>query len=640
MAEIAVDDITMAALLEKLRKGEWQIPKFQREFVWTTASVEALIESVFFARPIGMVTLWEQADNSGLELENISLPETGHNEVVYFTNGEKPPTRRYAVLDGRQRSTAIAMAFGGLRPFDERRKYAGQFFLSLRREDEYERVQFKRTAEIDKLNLQSDAGCLSQGLVPLALPDGEELTSRWINFVQMIKDPSIYPGGTLPEAEELEERNQILNWAFKGLNKTKLAVYVVPPEYSLGDICEIFETLNTTGTKVSTVDLIHSWLYADTESDKKTLLLRDWLEETGNLVGAVGWVSRERRPELAAQIVTACYVALEKRHEPRAVGGKTSSVNSVKAGDLLSTPMEHWRDVMRPENTELLASFLQDFQSLVAGGLFPAARSPYPASAAIYVALRWHRHFDDQEAMPWSIDQLNALYRGFFWRNVLSTRYDQGFLTQVGADIRNLKSLLLEGSKLDSPVAWVKAMDQGLEDIIDKVQPSLDHLVGRATDGSTAGAMRDALRLRMLARAQRDIIDPRLPLDFGVNSDVELHHIFPRKWLRTNRVGEIDRLLSEKSFGHDWLGSTANLMPLSKKSNNSWRDNKPAQVLNDEGIKYEDHPEYFEQVFIDKDGFKLLTKPSAEDHGEVREFWEQRARLIVDDLLDLTKVKL
>src|SRR5690606_31383290 len=99
-------------------------------------------------------------------------------------------------------------------------------------------------------------------------------------------------------------------------------------------------TLNTTGTKVSTVDLIHSWLYTDTSREaRQPLSLRDWIDELGQLQGAIGWASRDDRPELIAQIVTASYIALTEKAAPRKVGRKQpTALTSVKAGDLLATP--------------------------------------------------------------------------------------------------------------------------------------------------------------------------------------------------------------------------------------------------------------------------------------------------------------
>src|SRR5258706_370590 len=104
-----VNSVTVEDLLSLLGSGEWLIPRFQRDFVWSVADVAQLIYSILELRPIGMATLWEQPDRSGLDLEPVSIPDSGAPR--YFRPVSEAPNRTYAVLDGRQRCTAIAMAF-------------------------------------------------------------------------------------------------------------------------------------------------------------------------------------------------------------------------------------------------------------------------------------------------------------------------------------------------------------------------------------------------------------------------------------------------------------------------------------------------------------------------------------------------
>ena len=75
MSEL-VTSIQIPELVNKLREGEYLVPRFQREFVWSTADVISLLHSIIDSRPIGMMTLWEQPDNSGLDLEHVSLPDS------------------------------------------------------------------------------------------------------------------------------------------------------------------------------------------------------------------------------------------------------------------------------------------------------------------------------------------------------------------------------------------------------------------------------------------------------------------------------------------------------------------------------------------------------------------------------------
>src|SRR5690606_36264296 len=143
------------------------------------------------------------------------------------------------------------------------------------------------------------ANCIAQGLFPLAsYQDDEGFFEQWMRYLQAIYKTEYYPDGVLPNAVEIARRDQVLKSAFSGLYATLLAVYVVQQPLTLGESCEIFDTLNTTGTKVPTVDLIHSWLYTDTTREgQQPLSLRGWIDEVGQLTGAVGWSDRQNRPE-------------------------------------------------------------------------------------------------------------------------------------------------------------------------------------------------------------------------------------------------------------------------------------------------------------------------------------------------------
>src|SRR5262249_6348334 len=156
-------------------------------------------------------------------------------------------------------------------------------------------------------------------------------------------------------------------------------------------------------------DLIHSWLYADTARDATgPLLLREWIDDFGQKEGAIGWSDTDDRPELVVQMVTACYVALEAKSAPRRVGrAPLLPIVSVKAGDLLATPTDHWKQMIASDQE--LAEYLSAFQDTVAGGLFPWKWCPYPVTSSIYVALRAHAHFDVADTHRWSLDDLASL---------------------------------------------------------------------------------------------------------------------------------------------------------------------------------------------------------------------------------------
>jgi len=495
-----------------------------------------------------------------------------------------------------------------------------------------------KNSEIEAKGLQAEASCISAGYFPLAsYTANEAVLSQWMRYLQAIRNPAYYPEGKLPAENELERYNSVLKSAFEGINRTKLAAYVVPDTYHLADICEIFETLNTTGTKVSTVDLIHSWLFADTrKSPEGVIQLRDWIDDLGQKEGAVGWASSTDRPELCAQIATACYVALDKKPKPRRVGRASEAVvNSVKAGDLLATPTEHWRNVIKHDT--LLAQFLGDFQRVVASGVFTWKGCPYPVSAAVYVALRYHSHFEEVESRSWGRDDLDALYRAFFWLTALTGRYDQGFLTQIGTDIRSLRDLLRSREKFSSSGAWVADVTPSLLTLINKPVPSEDYLIQQLTDGRPGGALQKALLLPMVAKAHKDLLSGAVVMESdGTPEQPQFHHIYPRQWCSSNRSPDLIAILDKNVAGRDWVNSLANLMPLSSKSNNIWKAKVPSAVIGEWHLTYENLEETLRGVYIDKTAFEYLEKGP----GFMREFWLHRAKLIAVDMLKRTKIVL
>jgi len=644
---IKIEEFTIAKTIDALRSGIWKVPKFQREFVWDTSAIAGLATSIIDAYPIGMVTLWEQSESAPLNLENLSIQDydtfAKKRSVKYF-GSESNSSNLKAILDGRQRCTAIAMAFAGFMPTFGGSKYSGKYFLNAAQPDPLERIIFIRKSELEKRGLSVTSACIGQGLFPLASDDPSEgVLGQWYRYGQEIKNSANYPGGILPDEAELQRRNSIIRDAFDGINDTRLAACIVPSKYDLGQICEIFETLNLTGMKVSTVDLINSWIYKETldqaADEDSAIEIRDWMRELGQLDGAVGWSVPDKRPELIAQIVTAAFVSLEDaadKPKPRQVSGsrRITHIASVKSPDLLATPTEHWIRIVK--NSSKLASFIHDFQKVVAGGEFGYEKCPYPISSAIYIGIRWHKEFDPQKYHSgWDVGDLNTLYKAFFWRNALAGRYDQGFLTTLGSDIIQLKALLSRRETFSTKSAWIEYCDEKLQsiDLIPNSRlPNKDALIDLLTNGRPGGAIQSALLLPMIARTKQDI--DGVDISFNAEDTLEVHHIYPLQWCKDNSGGELSDILDRDKSGRDWSNSIANLMPLSRTTNNKWKAKSPATYLEQAKITFESSEDFFKSVFIEKPEFELLKS----DKKRVQAFWLARAELIAEDLLKRTRL--
>ena len=637
MSSIEVTAISLPKILKNLDEGEWLAPEFQRGFVWTTAQIIGLVNSIMDAKPIGMATLWQQEDKSDLPLEHISVTDDFAGDVGverYFGKKDERPGRYYAILDGKQRSTAIAMVFGGLRATNGKRKYSGSYYLNAAYHDVQDRVVYLSKREVEQRSLDNIASYVQQTLFPLELDNSNALTQHFFTFISSIENDQYYAAGQIPSQEEKAKRQKVVQAAYEGIQATRLAVYIVPKDESLAEICDIFETLNTTGTKVSTVDLIHSWVYAETNDSSSPILLRDALDSLSDVDGMQGWPTSTNRPELMAQIVAAIQIALDKKHAPRQVTGKKETkISSIKSSDLLAISSSSWRDFFDQES--FVASCFLDFQKVVAGGRFSLAQCPYPGVVNIYLALRWYREYDLPSDAAWSIDQLDRLYRAFFWRNTFSKRYDQGYLTRVGADVLEFKAFLNASKNSQADLDWTESAEKWLGKLPVMSSQSVieENIEAAVSDGNQRGALRSGGLLLLHSRATRDVVEPAQDIT-NILSQHDLHHIYPKKWCKDNKVPENADYLMISRDTQDWINAPANLMPMSGASNKLWDSKVPSSALHSLGINTEKQFDLLDRYFVDEAGRKLLEGGPS----KVGEFLEYRKSLLSKACLDMMKV--
>lgn len=639
MSSIEVKSISIPVLLSNLHSGEWLTPEFQRDFVWTTAQVISLVNSLLDAKPIGMATIWQQEEKSDLPLEHISINDwdakLSKSAPRFFGNNDERPGRYFAVLDGKQRATAIAMVFGGLRAQNGTYKNSGAYFLNADFDDLQDRVQYLSKKDIESRALNTMSAYVQNALFPLELPgDFEKLSQHFFKMISSIEVADNYPGGTPPDKETIQKRQDALQNAHDGINQSRLAVYIVPKKETLGDICDIFEVLNTTGTKVTTVDLIHASIYAETAETKHPILLREEIDLLSELDGLQEWSTSSYRPELVAQNVAAIQIALDRKHDPRPVTGRNSSkITSIKSSDLLAISSASWRDYF--DNREFVAQCFLDFQLAVAGGRFGIKQCPYPAIFNVYNALRWYLKFDAGDGVSWTKEKLDRIFRAFFWRNTFSRRYDQGFLTRVSVDIAEFKDFLNASDPTETDQLWAAKADKFLTNLTQmNSQAAMQEQVREAvTDGNLRGALRLGGLLLLHTRAKNDLVD--------INQDIshitgahELHHILPKSWCKDNVTEKNRKYLKSTKEQTNWVESPANLIPMAPKSNKAWNTMSPKTAIETLNLRSPIHLDLFDRYFVDTKCLEHLLAGAE----EVGQFLEARAQLIQKEIIRLMQV--
>ncbi|WP_120946242.1 DUF262 domain-containing protein [Helicobacter labacensis] len=207
-------------IIERLDQGEYAIPRFQRDFVWTSKQAAKLIDSMLKGFPTGAFILWKTKEHlaKNREIQGVCLHEIKNNDYVYY------------VLDGQQRMRALMLAYKGLT--NQR---------GPRTKDNYRDI-----CVLAHPNAEGDYCVVAKKKLEGAVPVCDLITL----------DPY-----------ELEEKHGLEREIVKQFIALKLQIekYRFPTieitDAPIENIVEIFTRINTGGTKLSVSEILYARFY-------------------------------------------------------------------------------------------------------------------------------------------------------------------------------------------------------------------------------------------------------------------------------------------------------------------------------------------------------------------------------------------
>jgi len=241
-------------LVEEAYEGKLQLPAFQRDYRWKPTDVMALYDSIRKTYPIGAMLLL--SSDSPVDFQPFLY------DGVTDTNAHKNALKRMT-LDGQQRITAGLDLFFGTSP--------NKYFIDLRQI----RVLFEQqNIELDNFEAIS-AYCYELDDTDGYIIKKKIVDSKKLNAVnKLMKDDLLYVGN-LKNAQSF---NTITNQYENDDNRMFLRNIVMPnfvfseslqvPTSTLDEkepitaITRIFAKLNTTGKKLTPVEIVTATLYA------------------------------------------------------------------------------------------------------------------------------------------------------------------------------------------------------------------------------------------------------------------------------------------------------------------------------------------------------------------------------------------
>lgn len=207
----------LASLLSDVERGNIKIPVFQRQYIWNDEQIISLLDSIYRGYPVGSLLLWSTKEELKHErnVGGFKLPETPEDYPVnYILDGQQRLTTLYGVFNSDQNTSDTELA---------------ERFNICYLPDEDTFAHASATAGKDRIQLNK---ILDTTKLLAELPKfNDDQKSKIAKLTEAFKDYE-FPVVTIRERSNKE-------------------------------VCAIFQRINSSGTPLSSMELLAAWTWSD-----------------------------------------------------------------------------------------------------------------------------------------------------------------------------------------------------------------------------------------------------------------------------------------------------------------------------------------------------------------------------------------
>ena len=555
-------------LIAMARSGHLVIPEFQRPFVWNEGQVRKLVDSVARGYPIGSILLLRRSDVAKFADRKIEAMESPPDPDD--TSGDKGSPAKsddnevYYILDGQQRITSIIRVFANAHP-------RGRYYIDI--------------SELRSLFAeQADSGEAASWFVfdrsrRAGQPPTRRADLRFLKTQKCLnaKSSSIlvdeYFDEAITDPKQRREGRATVTSILETVRNFEVPAVIMDEKSGLEAICRVFETINSTGTRLTTFDLATAKFYPQpnlrnhwTASLGSHSILETFELDGERVLQIISlWSSffSGRRSEASRSHLLALNGREIERYWENAVSALAAACLWVQKRGVLDRKQLPNEAILIP-----LGAVLSDY-------FRSAGQLPTP-------------------------DGFHDLLETWFWRSSLARTFEASTNERVASEFGRLLELVRTGTLVFE-------------------QP----LVMSAATLVSIRAQRDSRAKTLMSFAlSRSPSDIKTGEDLGPGAEVESHHIFPKSLMRdhTNTESVVNRLWILKKSNRDL-------------KNRSPHDYIMSEI---DAAKARGHMEKvrerFASQFIPVEPFDL-EDASKSNLGDVFEiFLEERANLLLEGL--------
>jgi hypothetical protein len=486
------ENYSLSELISQIEDGEIALPEFQRDFIWRPPAIADLLRTVARHWPAGTFLL--------LQLEG---PAPFATKVI---DGAPPASSpKVLILDGQQRSTAVYHAFTerGTETY-----YVEMGAVRAAGEFDDDHLKFMKSTRFSRQYADLEA-MAAQRVAKVALLADDTEFNRWMRYI--------------PDHDEQDDMTRIRQDLLPGLREYAIPAVRLKADIPLAAIAKIFETINRTGVRLATFDLMVARLYPH---DFK---LRDKWEE-----------ARAKNDEFAALEISdgieiLKVIALREHLRQREADQRPLTVKGVRESDVLSLPADvvigNWSAAV--EAYVAAIRFVRSRCGVIRRNLLPSSTLLLPFADVLA---------PDRAKRAGLEDDLTR----FFWATAFGQTYAQGANTQAVTDARALRAWQADSSAVPSGITAFRLDPELLGDDRRRNEMMLRGLLCRT----------------IVANARDWMADSRFQ---DLDGPLEFHHVFPAEYLKRELPGAADPVV--------------NYALLTEGTNRALRDTLPKDVL-------------------------------------------------------------
>ena len=526
--------IDLTDLLDDVENGTIQLPDFQRGWVWDDERIKGLLVSISRQFPVGAIMTLDADGDVQFQRRPIEGVVLGGNERH----------ERY-LLDGQQRLTSLyqTLRYNGVveTEDDRKRPIKRWYYIDMQKaldpladredafisvpEDRIERTNFGRTIVRD---LSTRFLEFQNHMIPTAqIMDSSSWGYEYAQYWN--QRPDAHPSGNAFQYY-MEFQKRIL----ESFARYKLPVINLARDTSKEGVCTVFEKVNTGGVVLTVFELLTASFAADGFT-----LRKDWDGRRKHLHSNFGVL---RGVDSTNFLQTVALLATQERRRQAAVSQPAPGIGC-KRGDILSLTLDEYEKWAEPVEAgfEAAARFLHS-QFVFSQNNIPYNTQLVPL-AALYVELGSELE---------SANSKERLER-WYWSGIFGEMYGSSVESQYARDLAEVASYIRNGTE---------------PTLIREANFAPSRLISLRTRQSAAYKGMYALQMKSGAADWRTGV----PLNLAEwhNGNIDIHHIFPKRWCQK---------VASPSIPAHLFDSIINKTPIDAKTNKLIAGNAPSHYL-------------------------------------------------------------